>query len=94
MNTNELISELRAQANQHQLDADLTFFDVAATALDRLTAERDLLLDFAREVKKQLVRNGEYAPISHIWVDSAIAGKDVNLEVNKAFGNKMERHHD
>jgi hypothetical protein len=43
MTTNELIKGLRAQASQHQLDADLTLFDVAATALESLTAERDAL---------------------------------------------------
>ena len=30
----ELAKELRAQANQHPLDADLTMFDVAATAIE------------------------------------------------------------
>lgn len=30
----DLAQELRAQANQHPLDADLTMFDVAATAIE------------------------------------------------------------
>jgi hypothetical protein len=37
-NTKELIEELRAQANQHPCDADLTQFDIAATALEQLQA--------------------------------------------------------
>jgi hypothetical protein len=34
--TKQLIDELRAQANQHPLDADLLQFDIAATALEQL----------------------------------------------------------
>ena len=32
----ELTKELRAQANQHQLDADLSYFDIAATKIEEL----------------------------------------------------------
>lgn len=31
-----IVEELRAQANQHPLDADLTMFDVAASEIENL----------------------------------------------------------
>jgi hypothetical protein len=47
----ELIEELRAQANQHPLDSDLTQFDVAATALEQLQV-RCAELELERETWK------------------------------------------
>jgi len=52
--------------------------------------EIERLRDFAKEVKKQLNKNGEYAPLSHIWVDSVIAGKDLEEEKRKAFPPKEQ----
>jgi hypothetical protein len=39
----DLSKELRAQANQHPLDADLLMFDVAASQIETLEQERDQL---------------------------------------------------
>jgi hypothetical protein len=39
----DLSKELRAQANQHPLDADLLMFDVAASQIEALEQERDEL---------------------------------------------------
>jgi len=39
--TKELIEELRAQANQHPCDADLTQFDIAATVIEQLQNSND-----------------------------------------------------
>jgi hypothetical protein len=39
----DLSKELRAQANQHPLDADLLMFDVAASEIETLEQERDQL---------------------------------------------------
>lgn len=53
----ELIKELRAQANQHQLDADLSYFDIAATKIEEL--EQQLKQQWV-SVDDELPKDGSY----------------------------------
>lgn len=70
-----IVDELRAQANQHQLDADLTMFDVAATKIDEQQAHIERLRTMLTRVMS---------------CDDLILDSDVVLTVDSELKNDIE----
>lgn len=71
----DLAQELRAQANQHPLDADLTMFDVAATAVEEAEKIKKL---YEYELKERInifattlrtMTNGEWDKLKELEPD-------------------------
>ncbi len=71
----DLAQELRAQANQHPLDADLTMFDVAATAVEEAENIKKL---YEYELKERMnifaatlrtMTNGEWGKLKDLEPD-------------------------
>jgi hypothetical protein len=70
-----IVDELRAQANQHQLDADLSMFDVAATKIDEQQAHIERLRTMLTRVMS---------------CDDLILDSDVVLAVDSELKNDIE----
>lgn len=81
-----IVDELRAQANQHPLDADLIMFDVAATKIDELKQQRDELLAAIKDFRYEMKFKHAIDEANIIGASSRIVLERVDAAIKNAEG--------